>query len=92
VKVMEAFVIQSIFVDTHQLCVCSTVSTQLLAHSGFYYEGKNDTVRCAYCRGRLNRWKPNDDPLYEHHKVSERDCAAYSIHKTNTAADTMSVG
>jgi hypothetical protein len=28
----------------------------------------SDTVRCDYCKGRLQRWEASDDPLEEHHR------------------------
>jgi len=31
-------------------------------------EEMSDTVRCDYCKGRLQRWEASDDPLEEHHR------------------------
>uniref|UniRef100_A0A914VKW7 RING-type domain-containing protein n=1 Tax=Plectus sambesii TaxID=2011161 RepID=A0A914VKW7_9BILA len=42
------------------------VDPELLARAGFFFEGKGDTVRCAYCTGRLNNWQIGDEPLREH--------------------------
>lgn len=37
-----------------------------LASAGLYYLGKEDAVRCYWCAGVLENWKPEDDPLTEH--------------------------
>lgn len=39
-----------------------------LARAGFYYVGPADTVKCAFCNGKLLNWKLSDDPLFEHKK------------------------
>lgn len=39
---------------------------EMLAHAGFYYEGRGDQVRCFHCDGGLRHWDPHDDPWTEH--------------------------
>ncbi|CAG2254481.1 unnamed protein product [Mytilus edulis] len=41
-------------------------TAELLADSGFFYEGEEDTVRCHYCDGGLRNWEPGDVPWEEH--------------------------
>ena len=53
------------------------VPPEQLALAGFRFyspeiatndEEMSDTVRCDYCKGRLQRWEASDDPLEEHHR------------------------
>ncbi|AAQ21613.1 iap-3 [Cryptophlebia leucotreta granulovirus] len=46
------------------------LSPQLLAKNGFYYLGRSDEVRCAFCKVEIMRWKEDDDPETEHRKWS----------------------
>ena len=39
-----------------------------LAAAGMYYQKKRDKVKCYYCGGGLQNWKPEDDPWEEHAK------------------------
>ena len=39
-----------------------------MAAAGFYYKGEGDRVTCAFCRGWLQDWDGNDDPMAEHAK------------------------
>lgn len=39
-----------------------------LAKNGFYYLGRNDEVRCAFCKLELMRWVENDDPVKDHQR------------------------
>ena len=32
----------------------------------FYFEGKNDHVRCAFCRKAIGNWKDTDRPMIVH--------------------------
>ncbi|XP_052088202.1 baculoviral IAP repeat-containing protein 7-A-like [Mytilus californianus] len=41
-------------------------TAEVLADSGFFYEGEEDTVRCHYCDGGLRNWEPGDIPWEEH--------------------------
>lgn len=42
------------------------VDIKKLAKAGFFYTYVGDLVQCAFCRGQLCTWAPNDDPLAEH--------------------------
>jgi hypothetical protein len=42
-----------------------------LAEAGFFYTGSNDRTQCAFCRGILRNWEPNDVPIVEHGKHFE---------------------
>lgn len=42
------------------------VSPVELARAGFFYSLRGDKVICAFCRGCLDGWKPEDDPFYRH--------------------------
>lgn len=44
-----------------------------LAHAGFFYTGKGDVVRCAFCRKSFEEWKREDIPLTAHQRISP-DC------------------
>lgn len=39
-----------------------------LATAGFYYNDKDDHVRCFHCNGGLRQWQKEDDPWFEHAK------------------------
>ena len=41
-----------------------------LAAAGFYYLGKNDSVKCFTCSISLHNWDPDDTPWGEHKKWS----------------------
>lgn len=40
----------------------------VLAEAGFFYTGSVDRCQCAFCRGLLRNWEPNDVPIQEHAK------------------------
>ena len=40
----------------------------VLAKAGFFYAGDIDIVRCAFCKGCLRNWVPEDVPIEEHRK------------------------
>ncbi|XP_053604899.1 baculoviral IAP repeat-containing protein 7-B isoform X2 [Plodia interpunctella] len=44
------------------------LSPQKLARNGFYYLGKNDEVRCAFCKVEIMRWMEGDDPAKDHQR------------------------
>ena len=44
----------------------SPVQPVELAEAGLYYTGPNDRVQCAWCRGGLYGWEPNDTAFGEH--------------------------
>ena len=42
------------------------VGSSELAAAGFFFTGSVDRCQCAFCRGILRNWEPNDDPMTEH--------------------------
>ncbi|CAG9787764.1 unnamed protein product [Diatraea saccharalis] len=42
------------------------LSPELLARNGFYYLGRSDEVRCAFCKVEIMRWEEGDDPAEDH--------------------------
>lgn len=46
----------------------------VLAHAGFFYTGRTDEVRCAFCRKCCDQWKTEDVPMAAHQRISP-DCA-----------------
>ena len=45
-----------------------------LARDGLFFIGPGDRVQCAFCKGKLYRWEPGDDPLEEHRKYFGERC------------------
>ncbi|XP_013401491.1 baculoviral IAP repeat-containing protein 7-B [Lingula anatina] len=48
--------------------VTAPVGATRLARAGFYYSGEGDRVICFSCNGRLQSWKPGDNPESEHRR------------------------
>lgn len=46
----------------------SFLSPELLAKNGFYYLGRGDEVRCAFCKVEIMRWVEGDDPAKDHQR------------------------
>ncbi|XP_045499130.1 baculoviral IAP repeat-containing protein 3-like isoform X2 [Colias croceus] len=46
----------------------SFLSPELLARNGFYYLGRGDEVRCAFCKVEIMRWVDGDDPAKDHQR------------------------
>ncbi|CAB3226801.1 unnamed protein product [Arctia plantaginis] len=44
------------------------LSAEQLARNGFYYLGRGDEVRCAFCRVEIMRWVEGDDPARDHQR------------------------
>lgn len=44
------------------------LSPEQLARNGFYYLGRGDEVRCAYCKVEIMRWEEGDDPAKDHQR------------------------
>lgn len=44
------------------------VDIKKLAKAGFFYAFNGDNVHCAFCRGQVCRWNPDDDPMSEHNR------------------------
>lgn len=42
------------------------LSAQQLAQNGFYYLGRGDEVRCAFCKVEIMKWVEGDDPAKDH--------------------------
>ncbi|KAK9871338.1 hypothetical protein WA026_011605 [Henosepilachna vigintioctopunctata] len=42
------------------------VTPESLASAGFYYFDNGDNTKCAYCKGVMTSWLPEDDPDKEH--------------------------
>lgn len=40
-----------------------------LAAAGFFYLGVADQVQCAFCRGVVRDWEPQDEPRQEHMRL-----------------------
>lgn len=59
-----------------------------MAEAGFYYDGEHDKVTCAFCRGWLDNWQPNDSPLKEH-KEKYPHCPFIKGQSENVAANTQ---
>lgn len=41
---------------------------KVLASNGFYYLGRGDEVRCAFCKVEIMRWVEGDDPAKDHQR------------------------
>ncbi|KAJ2951083.1 hypothetical protein O0L34_g5463 [Tuta absoluta] len=41
---------------------------ETLARNGFYYLGRGDEVRCAFCKVEIMRWVEGDDPALDHQR------------------------
>lgn len=44
------------------------LSPEPLAKNGFYYLGRGDEVRCAFCKVEIMRWVEGDDPAKDHQR------------------------
>ncbi|AYN45059.1 iap-3 [Alphabaculovirus alterspexiguae] len=42
------------------------VAAESLARAGFYYLGRGDEVRCAFCKVEIMNWQADDDPVLDH--------------------------
>lgn len=51
-----------------------TQTPESLAKAGFFYLQDNDEVQCFFCRIRIHKWEPADDPVSEHLRWSKH-CA-----------------
>lgn len=41
---------------------------EVLAKNGFYYLGRGDEVRCAFCKVEIMKWVEGDDPAVDHQR------------------------
>lgn len=46
----------------------SFLNPDQLARNGFYYLGRGDEVRCAFCKVEIMRWEEGDDPALDHQR------------------------
>ncbi|CAH2982574.1 unnamed protein product [Chilo suppressalis] len=65
------------------------LSPELLARNGFYYLGRGDEVRCAFCKVEIMRWEEGDDPAADHQRWAPQ-CPFLRNHTSagNVPADT----
>lgn len=62
-------------------CWPGTQRPQSLATAGFFYvQGNVDTVECFHCGVQIFDWKPFDDPLTEHLRLSKQCTFAKLLH------------
>ena len=50
------------------------LSVENMAGAGFYYIGPGDKVKCSFCDKSMECWNPEDNPLREHHHLSDGRC------------------
>ncbi|CDG72862.1 Inhibitor of apoptosis 3 iap-3 [Spodoptera exigua multiple nucleopolyhedrovirus] len=68
--------------------VWAKASPFYLALSGFYYIGRGDEVRCAFCKVEIMNWREGDDPIVDHNrwapqcKFAQNVCSSNVIYKT----------
>lgn len=70
-----------------------------MAAAGLYYKGEGDRVTCAFCRGWLQDWDGNDDPMDEHQKhhshcrfvLGDEDCGNIPLAPPSPGSDPMDV-
>jgi hypothetical protein len=71
----------------------ANVQAAELAADGWFFTGRSDRVRCAFCRGVLHNWAENDEPASEHRRhfpncffVKGRNVGNVPLAKTKTAS------
>jgi len=64
--------------------IAAPVRPAKLAKHGFYYTGRNDTVKCFRCPTALRRWRRGDHPLDRHRRVNP-DCQVVTNRDTLNA-------
>jgi hypothetical protein len=42
------------------------LTKEVLAKNGFYFLGRGDEVRCAFCKVEIMKWENGDDPAVDH--------------------------
>lgn len=58
------------------------IDPDVLAMTGFYFVGPNDTVRCHFCNIEINKWVLGDNIVTEH-KLHSRNCPLIRRRQTN---------
>lgn len=60
----------------------SFLSPERLAKNGFYYLGRGDEVRCAFCKVEIMSWAEGDDPASDHQRWAPQ-CPFLRKHEHN---------
>lgn len=55
-------------IKTFEKWPVSFLSGDELARNGFYYLGRGDEVRCAFCKVEIMKWVEGDDPAKDHQR------------------------
>ncbi|KAL4716153.1 hypothetical protein ACJJTC_013930 [Scirpophaga incertulas] len=55
-------------IKTFEKWPLSFLTAEQLARNGFYYLGRGDEVRCAFCKVEIMRWEIGDDPATDHRR------------------------
>jgi hypothetical protein len=55
---------------TYERWPVSFMNKHDMAAAGFYFTGREDTVRCPVCGVRIGQWEPGDDPFKDHKRWS----------------------
>lgn len=61
------------------------LSAEKLARNGFYYLGRGDEVRCAFCKVEIMRWVEGDDPAKDHQRWAPQCPFVRKLTGTDTA-------
>ena len=65
--------LETFFVDSwlqHPTSRFLALKPESLARAGFFYFGADDNVKCFWCGLCLHQWRPTDEPISEHMRVS----------------------
>jgi len=68
------------------------VSKEAFAKAGFYYTGRNDLVRCAFCNIEGYQWNAGDDPALDHKTWSPQCCFVMSLSGPNNSRSVDTCG
>lgn len=66
------------------------ISPDQLARNGFYYLGRGDEVRCAFCKVEIMRWVEGDDPASDHQRWAPQCPFLRKINGNNPTTDVAS--
>ncbi|AKC91666.1 iap3 [Lambdina fiscellaria nucleopolyhedrovirus] len=67
------------------------LSPARLARNGFYYLGRNDEVRCAFCKVEIMKWMDGDDPEIDHRRWAPQCPFLRKRHPSNNVNDVDDV-
>ncbi|AAK85590.1 IAP-3 [Epiphyas postvittana nucleopolyhedrovirus] len=59
------------------------LTPEQMATNGFYYLGRADEVRCAFCKVEIMHWQEGDDPAKDHQKWAPHCPLIRNAHKQN---------